>query len=127
MEEEVMKRNASGLISFSLLCLLNASSFAAEKGWKETVNIKQDVWVIETLVKPGKYQVYYDPSTSEMSMKRGDKLIVKVLAGIRVTREKFKEDTLITIPANNGLLLTGIGLGGQTIEVGILDITASAD
>jgi hypothetical protein len=122
-----MKRIASGLISFSLLCLLNASSFGVEKGWKENVEIKQQVWVIETLVKPGKYQVSYDPSTSEMSVKRGDKLIVKVLASIRVNKEKFKEDTLITIPTNNGLSLTGIGLGGQTVEVGILDITASAD
>jgi hypothetical protein len=122
-----MKRIAGGLISFSLLCLLTASSFAADKGWKENVTIKQDVWIIETLVKPGKYQIYYDPSTSEMSLKRGNKLIVKVMADIKVKKDKFKEDTLITIPTSNGLSLTGIGLGGQTVEVGILDITASAD
>lgn len=77
------QRIASGLMSFSLLCLLSIGSFADHKGWKENITIKQDLWVVDKLVKAGKYLATYDPSKSEMSLRRDGKLVVQVVASIR--------------------------------------------
>lgn len=122
-----MKNITAGLLSLLFLCWLSASSLAKHKGWRENVTIKNSVWVVDRLLQPGKYLVTYDPSTNEMSFKRGDKLIVKVVAGLIVRPDKFKHDTLLTVNTDSGLYLTGIGLGGQNAEVGILEIASSGD
>ena len=119
-----MKNITVGFLNLLLLCLLSVSSYAEHKGWRENVRIKDSVWVVDRLLQPGKYLVIYDPSTNEMSFKRDGKLIVKVVAGLIVRDDKFKHDTLVTINTDNGLYLTGIGLGGQYAEVGILEISS---
>ncbi len=122
-----MKKIASGFVSFSLLCILSAGSLAEHKGWSEDVTLKNSVLVVDRVIKPGKYLVSYDPKTSEMSFRSNGNLIVKTTAGIRIVKDKFKHDTLLTTPTDEGLLLMGIGLGGQNVEIGIYEISSSGE
>src|SRR6185503_5381013 len=112
-----MKKLATGLATLSLLCLLNIGTLAYEKDLKEHVQINDEVWVNNTLVKPGKYLIEYSATTGEMKITSGKKIVAQAKATVKVNSEKFDRDALLTRTTSMGQQLTGVRLGGQHEEL----------
>ncbi len=123
-----MKKITSGLMSFSLLCLLSAGALADHyKDLKENITISSKVWMNGAEIKPGRYLVRYDASSHEVKLERGGKVIAQAKATVVVKNDKFDQDALLTRSGVSGTELTGIRLGGQHEEIQLIDVSASSD
>ena len=121
-----MKKIASGLTSFSLLCLLSAGTLADHyKDLKENITISSAVFVNGVKVKPGHYKVRFDGTTHEMKLEQGGDVVVTAKATVVVNNDKFDQDALLTSGSEDSRQLTGIRLGGQREEIR-LDAVASS-
>jgi hypothetical protein len=122
-----MKKLATGLATLSLLCLLNIGTLAYEKDLKEHVQINDEVWVNNTLVKPGKYLIEYSATTGEMKITSGKQIVAQAKATVKVNSERFDRDALLTRTTSMGQQLTGVRLGGQHEELDLSDIVVSIE
>jgi hypothetical protein len=122
-----MKKLASGLTSFSLLCLLSAGALADHKDLKEHVTINEKIFVNGTKVKPGRYLVRYNANTGEMQLEMSGKVVAQAKATVVINNDKFDQDALLTRTTASGTQLTGIRLGGQHEEIQLADVSASID
>jgi hypothetical protein len=120
-----MKKIATGLASFSLLCLLSAGALADHKDLKEHVTINEKMYVNGTKVKPGRYLVRYNSDSGEVQLERNGKVIAQAKATVVVNNDKFDQDALLTRTTASGTQLTGIRLGGQHEEIQLADISVS--
>jgi len=122
-----MKKLATGLATLSLLCLLNIGTLAYEKDLKEHVQINDEVWVNNTLVKPGKYLIEYSATTGEMKITSGKQIVAQAKATVKVNSERFDRDALLTRTTSMGQQLTGVRLGGQHEELDLSDTVVSIE
>ena len=122
-----MKKLATGLATLSLLCLLNIGTLAYEKDLKEHVQINNEIWVNNTLVKPGYYLIEYDASNGQMKIMSGKKVVAQAPATVKVSSEKFDRDALLTRTTSMGEQLTGVRLGGQHEELDLNDIVVGIE
>jgi hypothetical protein len=122
-----MKKMVTGLLSFSLLCLLSAGALADHKDLKEHITISQKIWVNGTEVKPGSYLVRYDAASSEMKLERNGKVIAQAKATVVVNNEKFDQDALLIRGAEDAMQLTGVRLGGQYEEIQLVEVATSSE
>jgi hypothetical protein len=121
-----MKKLVSGLMSFSLLCLLSAGALADHyKDLKENITINNTVYVNGTKVKPGRYKVRYNATSHEMKLERNGDVIAQAKASVIVNDEKFEQDALLTRGSEDSMQLTGIRLGGQREEIQLDAVTTS--
>ncbi len=121
-----MKKIATGLTSFSLLCLLSAGALADHyKNLKENINISSTVYVNGVKIKPGRYKVRFDGASHEMKLERDADVVVTAKATVVVNSDKFDRDALLTRGSEDSMQLTGIRLGGQHEEIQITDISTN--
>ncbi len=121
-----MKKIATGLTSFSLLCLLSAGALADHyKNLKENINISSTVYVNGVKIKPGRYKVRFDGASHEMKLERDADVVVTAKATVVVNSDKFDRDALLTRGSEDSMQVTGIRLGGQHEEIQITDISTN--
>jgi hypothetical protein len=124
-----MKRLTTSLMAICVLCLLSIGLRADDhdKMLKENFEFKSDVWLGDTKIEAGRYLVKYNTETGTMKVMKGDKVIAKAKATVKMNEKDFDSDALLTKSSSKGDQLTGLRLGGQKEELTITENMASSN
>lgn len=121
------------LVAICLLSLLSFGAFADDKDkmLKEHFEITSDVMVGNTLVKKGRYLVKYNAEKGMVKVideNDDKKVIAAAKATVRMNDKTYERDEILTKTTSDGMLLTGLRLGGQKEEITLTDsVTSSND
>lgn len=121
-----MRQIAGGLAALSLACLIAA---LAREGsaLTEHVTFYGDVIVNHTVVKHGTYKLEFDPASSRLFIKSGQRVAAAAPASLRVHAKKAEGNAVYTRATEMGEELQAVKYGGQREEVVILNpISAQA-
>ena len=115
-----MNKHSLRAISIIILCaLLGGSALANVKTNK--VRFNEDVTVDGTLVKKGDYKVTFDDQSKELTIRSGNKIVVKTTASLEAIKSQNRfTPAYKTKVAKEGSapLLTSVYLGGANAVIG---------
>jgi outer membrane lipoprotein-sorting protein len=122
-----MRKITTTLTAISFLCLLSIGIMAKSGDLKEHVTITQQIWVNDTLVKPGKYLIRYDAAMGLVKIMDGNDVVAQAKATVTMNDEKFDQDAILLNTTAKGDMLIGVRLGGQREELHLSELTAETD
>lgn len=114
-----MRKITSSFAALSLLCLLNITPAIAHENGEVTEHVKfnDNILVNDTVVKSGEYKLVFEPETSMLKIKKGNKIVAQTRAAMKVNPQKAERDYVYTRDTLAGKALEGVKFGGQHEEV----------
>ncbi|HEY6246035.1 MAG TPA: hypothetical protein VIX17_18950 [Pyrinomonadaceae bacterium] len=103
------------IIALLLVTMTGVAVFA--KGKRTTVAFAVDTKVNGTLVKSGTYDVVFDEETSELSIVKGRKVVVKAAARLAMRDGKGRATEVHTVKEGDETAFVGISFGGSDQKV----------
>lgn len=97
-------------ITFSLfvLCLLTLSTLATGKSLRDQIVFGQQIQVNGTTVKPGTYEIRFDAETSELTIARENKVVVKARVAVQSGQKAERQTTSYLKSTAEGMALARV-------------------
>lgn len=124
-----MKIRMTRVVVFLLVCTLS-SALAFGKTTSKEVTFAQSVSVNGTLIKKGTYDVTFNDETSELTIKKGKKVLATAQARLEKTKDRYtsytrsdsmdptKPAVLVSVFLNNGSQAMIVDKGENTATSG---------
>ena len=103
--------------SLLVLALLMSATASFGKATKSNITLASDTEVNGTLVKKGDYEASYDGQSGELSIFKGQKLIVKTATRLEKRDQKARGTEVQTILEGMNLKLVSIAFSGSNENV----------
>lgn len=118
-EKTEMKKTGIILAAISLLCLLTVGTALAgsKNHLRATMSFEQDVLVNDTELKKGTYDIKFDADAGEVTILKGNHVVVTAKATIEMRDKKAESDEAYTVTTDKGVVLTKLAFAGDTRNI----------
>lgn len=117
-----MRKSGGKLIVISAMLLMGVmTAFADGKNLKDSITIAKEVVVNDTKLKPGTYEVKFDPETNEFSILKGSRVITTTKASVKGGEKIVRKTETYFSVTDKGLALTKLVFKGDERAI-LLDI-----
>ncbi len=109
-----MRKSGGKLIVISAMLLMGVmTAFADGKNLKDSITIAKEVVVNDTKLKPGAYEVKFDPETNEFSILKGSRVITTFKASVKGGEKIVRKTETYFSVTDKGLALTKLVFKGD--------------